>query len=87
MKIRSGFISNSSSSSFIVSLRDISANDLVKIMAYSDDSDKELRDTWNIRIDRKTDILSGFTSMDNDDLGNYLKKQNISTEKFTWEND
>lgn len=85
MKIRSGFVSNSSSSSFIVSLNDISAYALVTIMEYSNSSDIRLRDTWTISVDMDRGALDGYTSMDNDDLGDYLKKHNISTEKFTWD--
>ena len=87
MKIRNGFISNSSSSSFIVSLKDISVNELNKIMEYSDSSDAELRDTWHITVDASAGILRGFTSMDNDDFDSYLKNNNIDTSKFKREND
>jgi hypothetical protein len=88
MKIRSGFVSNSSSSSFIVSLKDISASDLKKIFDYSDNKSTELpicRDGWSFSVEG--DVLHGFTIMDNDDLDKYLKEQNISTEKFQWEHD
>jgi hypothetical protein len=89
MKIRSGFVSNSSSSSFVVSLKDISARDFKHILEYRSDvsgEDAERMDYWSFTVDDEKEILRGFTTMDNGDLEEYLKEKDISDEKFIYEN-
>ena len=80
MKTRNGFVSNSSSSSFVVSLNDISKRDMDVILEYPNTDDK---DSWNIYI--KNNSIHGFCSMDNNDLTDYLNKNNVYIEKFEWE--
>lgn len=78
MKIRNGFVSNSSSSSFVVALSVLSEDEKKKILDYvpfsNDESVDEYRDYWSIRVDEKRGVLYGFTTMDNGDLSKYLGK-------------
>jgi hypothetical protein len=91
MKIRSGFVSNSSSSSFIVKLKDLSALDLKHLLQF-DSSDGICQNgysdywtiTWNITDNE--DVVRGYTNMDNGDLEKYIKEQNIDESIFTYEN-
>lgn len=87
MKIRNGFVSNSSSSSFVVALSVLSEDEKQKILDYvpfsNDESVDEHRDHWSIRVDKKRGVLCGFTTMDNGDLSKYLGEELES--KFVFE--
>lgn len=87
MKIRNGFVSNSSSSSFVVALSVLSDDEKKKILDYvpfsNDESVDEYRDHWSIHVDEKHGVLYGFTTMDNGDLSKYLGKELES--KFMFE--
>ena len=73
MKIRIGFVSNSSSASFILDKRYISEEDSNKLKIYlSDKSILYSKDEWNITEDE--DFIRGFTIMDNGYLENWIKE-------------
>jgi hypothetical protein len=76
MKIRNGFVSNSSSSSFVVALSVLTEKEQRKIMDYekvsNEGSDNDFRDSWDIHVDQTRGVIHGFTSMDNGDLSKYL---------------
>lgn len=84
MKIRSGFVSNSSSSSFVVSLRKLSPEQFCKIVNHEKWGEKlgiqYPDDTWNITIEKG--ILHGYTSMDNFDMRTFLDKLNVTDIKW-----
>jgi len=87
MKIRNGFVSNSSSSSFVVALSVLNEDEKKKILGYvsfsNDESTDEYRDHWSIRVDETRGVMYGFTTMDNGDLSKYLGEElNI---KFVFE--
>ena len=87
MKTRSGFVSNSSSSSFIISLDDITGKQLKQIrdhrhygkklgLEYADDE-------WNISV---TDThVKGDTIMDNFDMREFLDKIGVPEEAVQWD--
>lgn len=87
MKIRNGFVSNSSSSSFVVALSVLNENEKKKILDYAsfsnDESTDEYRDHWSIRVDETRGVMYGFTTMDNGDLSKYLGEELNS--KFVFE--
>ena len=79
MKIRSGFVSNSSSSSFVVALSVLTDSEKEKILGYSNyvnaDVDHVWTDDWNISVNDKNEIIYGSTYMDNGDLKEYLGEE------------
>ena len=81
MKVRNGFVSNSSSSSFVVNKSDLTPEEIEILLDYSqipdqafeDDNDNDFYpDTW--RIEETLDTISGNTSCDNWYLKRYLDK-------------
>ena len=81
MKTRSGFVSNSSSSSFIVMKSKITGVEAAALLAF--DSSDDNTDGWNIYEDG--DCIRGFTIMDNCALSDYLKKVGFKEENMEWE--
>jgi len=88
MKIKQGFISNSSSSSFIISKYDISAAQLVmifdharlgKVLRVGDCSDE---DAWYIHDDDYH--VMGSTFMDNFNMFEFLSKIGVPEDKIEW---
>ena len=95
MKIRNGFVSNSSSSSFTVSVKHLTP--LQKVMiekhiqvdAFLRELDPEYAeemheptkyDQWSISVD--DDILEGYTNMANFDMRSFLSRIGVSSAKF-----
>jgi len=81
MKIRIGFVSNSSSSSFVVSLRKLSLEQLCKILNHQYWGEKlgieyAKSDSWDITI--RKGVLYGDTSMDNFDMETFLEKLGVT---------
>ena len=76
MKTRQGFVSNSSSSSFVVALSVLNEKEIRKFLDYEEHSDGEDHwDSWNISIDEYRGVISGTTYMDNGDLDTYLGEE------------
>jgi len=76
MKIRLGFVSNSSSSSFVVQLSKITAEQLEKILNHREVSGEF--DAWDL-TKTKTEI-EGTTNMDNFDMLEYLMEIGVKEE-------
>ena len=79
MKIRNGFVSNSSSSSFIINLNDITALQSYAIENHIEVANKmgmwaSGSDRWDIFINYEDGYIKGFTIMDNFDMREFLKK-------------
>jgi len=70
MKIRTGFVSNSSSASFIIKKYHLSEKQIDDIKKYLAEDNE---DGW--QTDEDEHIIEGWTSMDNDAFGEWLDKQ------------
>lgn len=88
MKIRAGFVSNSSSSSFILDKHMLTDEQIDKILSLDG---KEIGDgtgseSWSIRDDN--DQITGSTVMDNGYLYQIIKKMNPPMQAIVeWNND
>ena len=70
MKRRIGFVSNSSSASFVVALSVLNDLEKEKILGYT--SNDEFTDSWEIYLMEEKGIIRGVTIIDNGDLERYL---------------
>lgn len=89
MKIRYGFVSNSSSSSFIIRKSQLSEEQLEKLYSVCDSPIGSYSDEWNIHEDGN--FVRGSTYMDNgqdeDGLEAWLKENGYPMGHFTWDRD
>ena len=88
MKKRLGFVSNSSSSSFIINLSDITVEQFDKLLIIASAPIGEYGDSWDITEDNGA--VHGFTIMDNgQDQGMMLELQKLGIDmtKIVWDND
>ena len=74
MKTRQGFVSNSSSSSFIINPTKISKDQYDKLQNFIIN---ECHDGWSFYNDEVKGLISGYTHMDNGDLSEWLEKNNM----------
>ena len=72
MKIRQGFVSNSSSSSFIIATSVLSEKQIEKLMEYNGSGQY---DGWRLTRDKDAQLITGFTIMDNGDLRDYIENE------------
>jgi len=84
MKIRQGFVSNSSSSSFMIYTEHLTAPQLYKILNHDyKDQGKDLENEgWSTEV--KGTKLIGFVSQDNYDMGAFLRKIGIPEKVIHW---
>ena len=98
MKIRQGFVSNSSSSSFVIS-RDKLTDEQIELIQDHIEHAQELRgkddrlaelfrwardeDRWSIDVTETT--VEGSTWMDNFDMYEYLEQIGVKREDVEWE--
>lgn len=72
MKFRFGFISNSSSASFIIYNEFLKEDEREKIIDYLNNNNE---DGWDWHYG--DEVITGFTIMDNDSFVNFLTKLNV----------
>jgi hypothetical protein len=95
MKIRNGFVSNSSSSSFLIPINALTENQITKIQNHievtknwllQNDSDIDAYedDKWEIQVTDK--CVYGYTFMDNFNMSFFLRKILNLKNYIYWEN-
>jgi len=91
MKIRMGFVSNSSSSSFVVSKRVLSEEQITAIGNHIEYSSKNFpqiswadeNQYWN--IDETDEQIRMYTGMDNFDMKEFLLALGVKEDDIKWE--
>lgn len=97
MKTRHGFVSNSSSSSFIVAKTYLTEDQINRLVEVCNEPVGEYGDVWLIASEQSENLeddsfyITGFTSMDNgrddDGLETWLKNNGYPMQAFKWDRD
>ena len=88
MKLRIGFVTNSSSSSFTIAKSDLTdEHELQKIKNYFEVTKKvgmnDFDDLWD--IDETNFNINGFTCMNNGDMLKFLRLIGVDRDNIEWE--
>ena len=87
MKLRIGFVTNSSSSSFTMAKSDLTDEQIEKIKNYFEAAKKvgmnDFDDLWD--IDETNFNINGFTCMNNGDMLKFLRLIGVDRDNIEWE--
>jgi len=86
MKIRNGFVSNSSSSSFVISKKDLTTKQIYCINNHIEIAEYLGMKTWDSPWDISDDDenIKGYTYLDNFDMDEFLEKIGVDKSKIDW---
>lgn len=76
MKIRNGFVSNSSSSSFVAAISKLTKEEIEKLLDYQVSEENE--DGWQITLNDEMGLIEGYTVMDNGSFGEWIIKNGFN---------
>ena len=91
MKNRAGFVSNSSSSSFIIPLEHLNPTQIHQIKNHIEESKKMTNTQWfngeydGWSIDEDAVSIHGYTCMDNFDMSKFLEKIRVPEHVIEWD--
>jgi len=77
MKIRTHFVSNSSSASFCIPHKLLDNEQITKLVEYCSDPEQNW-DNWSI-TGQSGDFIHGFTIMDNGDIYDFFREIGVDT--------
>ena len=89
MKIRKGFVSNSSSSSFVIEARNLSEKQIEQIMDHGSICQLDYEERWD--VDKAINefnarVITGYVFMDNFDMHKYLTKYvHVDEDQIKWD--